>query len=249
MKLGRSIPLLCAILLAITAWATPAQATPTYGYLWLLNFDFEQSYDGLLTIQVGPWEDGDLISVDAVSTTRVPCRPIGAVALNGGDAVFSGGYIQCSMNLARIVAERHGLTVAAQDSYGSIILQTELDTTTPHVATIFSHPDASYRLDLTQTASVGMTQSLNNAAGVQNQQFFGIIPANRHLYTYMYGCVWMGPCHGTFVAAGSGEHTPNAGTRIAWTTGFTTFQIGGGKGDSFRGRMGSLLIDPGNSVH
>ena len=40
----------------------PARAEVEYGYLWLLYFDFEQSFDGVLTIEVGPWENGNLVS-------------------------------------------------------------------------------------------------------------------------------------------------------------------------------------------
>jgi hypothetical protein len=250
MNYWKSCQYLLIIVLAATTFAAPVRAEQaTYGYLWSLNFDFEQSYNGQLTIDVGPWQDGDLVSVDATSTSTVYCRPVGRVSLDNGDAVFAGGYLQCNMDLAWLVQQNHGLTINPRDSYGSIVMHTNLMSSAQNVATILHHPDASYRIDFTQTSSVGMEQSLNNQAGVQSHGFAGIVPTTRQNYSFLYGCVWGGNCQGALAVATSGQPTPVGGDRISWGTTATSFQIGGGRGETFRGRIGNLWLDPGNSVH
>lgn len=213
--------------------------------------DFEQNHNGLLTVEVGPWKNGDLVSVDATSTTNVACRRVGNVSLNGGDAVFNGGYLKCDLDLASVVAANHGLQIAAIDSYGSILLRSDIINSGQNVAPIVSHPDASYVIDFSQTWAVRMRQELTNANGAQTQEYITSVGNTRNPYTFEYECVWLGPCHNTFML-GANVATPPAlgGGMIGFRTGLTTFYIGGDGGvNTFSGRMGSLLIDPGNTVH
>jgi hypothetical protein len=246
----KPLQLLITVVVLAMAGATPAQAArPEYGYLWSLYFDFTNSFDGTLTIEVGPWQNGDLISVDATSTAVVDCQPVGDVFLAGGDAVFAGGYLDCTLDLAQVLATNHGLVVQSIDTYGSIVLRTNLLPMAQQVAPILSHPDASYSIDLTQTSSVILIQELNNTAGVQQIQFNGITYPNRYSYTYLYSCVWQGDCHGTLYAGPYQANTPLGGDRVSFSTAATNFQIGSSGSTRYYGRMGSLLIDPGNSVH
>lgn len=243
------VPLILLALLALPSTPVRAQEE-TYGYLWSLEFDFTHSFNGILTIEVGPWQNGNLVSVDATSTSRVYCRPVGAVALNGGDAVFTGGHLDCTLDLAAIVLRNHGLSIAEVDSYGSMLFTSELETTGFHLAPIFSHADAAYQIDFSQTSSVTLAQTLDNQAGIQHAFFIGVVGANRHTYTMEYGCVWLGPCHNTFVVDAAGQIVPAAGgERISFATGPTRFRIGSDGASTFHGRIGHLLIDPGNSVH
>jgi hypothetical protein len=171
------------------------------------------------------------------------------VALNGGDAVFSGGYLRCKLDLAAVVKQNHGLTIEATDSYGSMLFATTLQSTVPVVAPIFTHPDAAYTIDFTQSSAVTLAQSLNNTAGLQQAHFPGVIGASWNKYVFEYGCAWLGACGGDLSALPFTQATPPGGKRISFATGPTTFLIGGDGVTTFQGRMGHLLIDPGNSVH
>jgi hypothetical protein len=227
----------------------PVQAYSDWGYLWSLSFDFEQDFTGLLTIKVGPWKDGDLAEVVETSVEKITCKRIGNVGLNGGDAVFNGGHLACTLDLAGIVYKNHGLVVDPIDRYGSIFVYTTLQATKPNVAPIVSHPDANYQIDFTQPAGVTLLQQLDNNAGLQSASFPNVIGAAKVNYAMSYGCIWMGPCNGTFKADGQQVVTPFGGDYVNFRTTPVTFHIGGDGVSSFGGRMSSLLIDPGNSVH
>lgn len=234
-----------------------AQPVPVYaqdeeiGYLWSLYFDFEQDFNGVLTIEVGPWENGNLVEVTESSTTRVRCTRVGNVQLNGGHAVFDGtGYLTCAMDLAAIVAANHGLVIDDVDDYGSIVLRTRALAATTSVMPIFTHPDAAYTLDFSQTWGVTHGQDLWNNAGLLQASFPGVSINTWNVHTMLYSCISNGgPCDATFMAGPQVQTIPTAGSRVQWSTGPTVFEIGYDNGTFFNGRMDALLIDPGNSAH
>jgi hypothetical protein len=244
------------LLLAILALIAPlAQSHPTqaqeaeYGYLWALEFPFEQDFTGILTIEVGPWKNGELVSVDETSTAKVTCRRVGAVYLNGGDAVFDGGYLECGMDLGAIVAQNHGLTIEEIDSYASMLFAASLETTVANVAPIFTHDDAAYTIDFTQPGAVTLSQQLENQLGPQQATFVNSLGFVRQKYSMVYGCIWLGPCNSFFTAGTQGESSPPGGDRMSFATGPASFRIGGDGVTTFHGRIGHLIIDPGNTVH
>ncbi|MCA9870449.1 MAG: hypothetical protein KDI03_18075 [Anaerolineae bacterium] len=227
----------------------PASADAEYGYLWSLDFEFESNYNGVLTIKVGPWKNGNLVSVDKTSRAMVECRPMGSVALNAGDAVFDGGYLECYLDLASVVWANHGLAVAPVDNYGSILVRAKVNSSANTVAPLFTHPDASYKIDFTSTFAVTPSQKLWNNAGVLQATFPGVTINTWQPYTYQYACVWGGPCDASFQVGPQMQNVPTAGDRVRFSTGPTNFEIGRDGGDLFYGRMASLHIDPGNSAH
>jgi hypothetical protein len=218
-----------------------------YGYLWSLEFTFDNDYNGLLTIEVGPWKNGELAEVDATSTARVRCEPVGAVALVGGSAVFSGGHLKCAMDLAAIVRENHKLKIDEIDDYGSILMRAIVNPTASTVAPIFTHKDAEYSIDFTQTSQVTMNQELWNNAGLLQQTFPVPVLNSWHDYTDHYICISNGgPCDAYFDLDGQLESFATAGSRAQFTTTPQSFQIGG---PAFQGQLSYLLVDPGNSAH
>ncbi|MEX1019268.1 MAG: hypothetical protein WDZ49_06395 [Litorilinea sp.] len=232
--------------------ATPVQAQEVErGYLWSIYWDFEHNFHGLLAIEVGPWEDGELTEVEETSTTRVICYPVGNVLLNAGDAVFDGAsYLECDLDLAQTVLDNHGLTIEDVDSYGSILLRADANVEAIGPAPIFTHADAQYGLDFTQTQSVTMQQSLWNNAGPQQAAFPGVTLNTWQTYTFTYSCIALGgPCDATHEVSGQSQTDVTAGSRTRFSTGPATFAIGHNSGDFLTGRLGSLFIDPGNSVH
>jgi hypothetical protein len=226
-----------------------AYAETELGYLWSLGFNFENDYDAVLTIEVGPWVNGDLAAVDESSSERVRCWPVGAVALDGGDAVFSGGHIECELDLAAIVLKNHGLKIDRIDDYGSIVLYTTAQSTGQNIAPIFSHPDANYQIDFSRAVGLTLIQDLDNGLALQKAYFPTVTGAGQIDYSFTYSCVWQGNCHGSFSADGQSVNTALGGSRVKFRTTPTTIRIGSDGSSTFQGRMDSLLIDPGNSVH
>lgn len=239
-------------LLAPVANAQPAHAAPyELGYLWALNFDFDKDFNALLTIEVGPWENGDLVKVEESSTAIVKCSPAGNVTLDKGSAVFAaGGYLECEMDLAAIVAANHGLQIDQVDTYGSIIVRARLNSTSNSVSPIFTHPDAAYSLDFTNTSSVKVSQQLWNGIGPSEATFPGITTNTWNSYTFFYRCISNGgPCDANFAAGPQQDSQMTAGSWAQFSTGPTSFQIGSNGAATFTGRIDHLIVDPGNSAH
>lgn len=246
----RLIPILIVILALLGMPAAPARAQDeVYGYLWSLEFRFEHNYDGILTIEVGPWEHGDLVSVDQTSTEIVHCKPVGAVYLENGDAVFKGGHLNCLLDLASVVQRNHGLQIDDVDVYGSILMRGRMITHQQNVAPIFSHPDATYSIDFTQTSAVTLGQTLWNESDPIQATFPNVVGAAWQTYTLSYECSLYGTCGAQFYAGGQKQLVPSNGERARFHTGPNEFLIGSDGVSHFNGRMSSLLIDPGNSVH
>lgn len=243
------------IFVLCTLFALPTQATHAYGaadrgYLWSLDFDFENDFNGVLTVKVGPWKNGDLVAIEETSTTPVKCVRVGAVSLKNGMAVFDGGHLKCSMDLAAIVKRNHGIESAAIDSYGSFTMDAEAISTTYGFAPIFSHPDVAYAIDFADTWSFTMHQQLATDAGlVQASAFFsGVFGGALQTYGARYGCDTDGtPCFADFSAGPQTEALPVAGDRVRFRTGPTTFLIGSDGAAGFGGGLDSLSVDPGNS--
>jgi hypothetical protein len=250
-KVLLTLALVLALLLPLSN-PEPVQAQEKeIGYLWSLFFDFEQSFDGVLTVEVGPWKDGELVEVHETSTTSVKCERVGVVYLQGGDAVFEGaGHIQCFMDLGEIVWNNHSLVINEIDSYGSMVLRTRLNSAVSALAPIFTHADAAYSIDFSQTHATTLKQELWNNAGLLQASFPGAPINSWHTYTQLYSCISNGgPCDATFRVGAQVQSVPTAGGRIQFSTGPATFDIGRNGGTFFTGRMSSLLIDPGNSAH
>lgn len=221
-----------------------------YGYLWSLTFDFEHNFDGVLTLEVGPWENGQLIAVEATSKVMVPCERVGNVQLDGGDAVFSGtGYLTCRLHLAAAVRNNHGLVIGDTDTYGSIVMHTRALGDVNAVMPIFTHQDAAYSLDFSQTWQATLAQSLQNGVGPLQATFPGVAINSWENFTAEYNCSIAGPCSATFAAGPQQQLQPTAGSRVQFSTGPTTFDIGHAGGVYFSGRIAALVVDPGNSAH
>jgi hypothetical protein len=244
-----SILLVILALLAPLAQPTPARAEAERGYLWSLFFNFDTSFDAVLTVKVGPWKNGNLVAVDETSTTTIRCSRVGSVSLSGGSAVFDGGHLECPIDLAGIVFANHGLQVADVDSYGSIVLRTRIATNQNALAPIVGHPDADWSVDFSSTSSATLVQELWNNAGPLQENFPGVMINSWHTLTYQYACAANGgACEARFSAGPQTQIVPTAGGNVRFTTAPTTFVVGRQGANTFRGLMDELLIDPGNSV-
>lgn len=124
------------------------------------------------------------------STATVRCKPVGGVSLDSGDAVFANsGYLRCSMDLAQIVWENHNLQIPAVDSYGSVYAANKLMRTANGIAPIFTHRDAKYSIDFSNTQSATLHQALSNQAGPLQANYPGITINAWHIMEMQYICV------------------------------------------------------------
>lgn len=252
------LALLVGVLLPLATPQTAHAQDDAYGYLWSLEFDFDSSFEGVLTIEVGPWKNGELVEVDETSQATVRCFPAGNVILDSGDAVFSNdGYLRCSMNLAEIVLNNHGMEIEPIDSYGSLLMAAELNSDTNGYAPIFTHQDASYgvKFNATQAVTFGgqlSTWNGNDPSGsvAQFASFPGVTINTWNSYLMEYACgADGGPCDALLKVNGQQQTFFNLGGRSAFATEEATFLIGHDGGSYFSGRMGHLIVDPGNSAH
>lgn len=246
---------LCLIaLFSLMATWLPAQtssvhAATEYGYLWKIVFDFDSSFDGKMTIEVGPWGNGDLLVVEETSTAVVRCAPVGDVKLIDGAATFQGGYLECSFDIGTLVRQNHGLKPKNPDTYGSIVMRTRALLPTDAPAPLFYHPDATYRLDPIGPGVIDMATDLSNGNGVMGASFSGVNWSDWTVYTSNYVCVSLVACNLTYSAGGTDIAMNNQGNAVTFATGPTNFLIGKDDTGILNGRIDMLLVDPGNFAH
>jgi hypothetical protein len=254
MHRARTLVLLLSLLLAglaaLPARPASADAVVAQGYVWRLAWPFEHSFDGTLTIDVGPVKNGVLQSVDASSTTTVPCQRVGSVGLTGGMAKFNGGYLRCSLDIAQALLHHHGMVAQPVEGYNRITMRTQLAATVLTLAPIVSHPDLSYQLDFGLGDSVTMRQELATWGGVAlaDDSFPGMFGGDLRPYGFVYECVPAGPCSAEHFAGASVLGGVVPGDRASVRTGPTSLLIGGDGATTFRGAIGDLIIDPGNFI-
>jgi hypothetical protein len=105
-----------------------------------------------------------------------------------------------------------------------------------------------YSIDFTQPRKPTLTQALQNDLAPQQATFAHVNGFERNEYEMAYGCAWLGPCTSSFQIGPQSQGTPPGGQQIAFSTEPQVFLIGADGATTFRGRLGSLLIDPGNTI-
>lgn len=243
---------LCSLLASASPIFTPAvqAAPPNYGYLWELVFDFEEGFNGLLKIEVGPWEDGNLVWIEETSETIIECTPSGRISLTEGFANFGGsGFLTCEMDIAQIVLDKHDLIAQEIDTYGSFIMQTEAVLLNDNPAPIFNHPDAQLRLEPIVPVDVRMISDLSNQHDPITTTVFSVMATDVNTYTVDYVCTPDVQCDIEHSVGIRQNMLTEQGEPLTFTTGLTTFTIGKNDTGIMTGRIDSILVDPGNFVH
>lgn len=245
------LSLLTMAMAVLPARPASAGAVAELGFVWDLHFPFDGGFDGTLTIETGPVKNGVLQSVEQTSKTIVPCERVGTVNLAAGAAVFSGGYLRCTLDLAAALQANHGIAAPATESYERMTMSARLASTGTNLAPIVTHRDLAYRIDFTQRDRVVLYQGLNTAAGLAQADgtFLGLFGGDLRTYSFVYQC----PANAAFctasqyagVAANGG---PVAGGPVSFRTGPVTLMIGGDGASTFLGGIDDLIIDPGNGI-
>jgi hypothetical protein len=244
------IVLICLAGVLLPAPSATLRAAPAhYGYLWNLVFDFDHNFEGLMTIEVGPWQDGNLLAVEETSKVRVHCEPKGDVKLYDGAAIFANnGYLVCTMNIGEAVRTNHGLAPNNPDTYGSIVMRSRAAIGVEGIAPIFAHPDAQYSLVAGVAPVLTMSTDLSNGNGPMETVFTsGVTWHDWTTYTANYVCNAV--CDLSHSAGALNQLLNNQGAPVQFATDPTTFYIGHDGSAFLTGRIDSLLIDPGNFAH
>lgn len=232
------------ITVSIFVPTSAAQAKNEIGYLWTLTFDFNTSLNGVLTLEVGQWQNGNLVTVEQTSNTPVACQAVGVVNLVGGKATFNGGsYLNCTLDIAGALKAKHGLDAKAIDSYGNFLMSTHAQINTVGNAPIFSHPDAAFWLSTPSSMMAQVNTTLTNKGGIMTSQVFSLNWSMMQTYTSHYTCQQDGPCDMTHWAAVNQQMLLNQGIPAQFRTSATNFTVGRG----LNGQIDLLIVDPGNS--
>jgi hypothetical protein len=245
------LSLLLAVLVSMPTRPAAAGAASDFGYIWRLSFPFEGSYDGTLTIETGKMENGVMLELHETSTSSVPCRRVGPVNLVAGAAVFNGGYLRCSFDLAGALLANHGIAAPPTDSYNRMTVRASLAATAFDLAPILTHPDLAYQIDFDGGDNVLMRQGLATSAGqaTANATFNGMFGGTQRNYGFVYGCLPAGgPCSAEHYAGTAVQGGPVAGGPVRMRTGSVALLIGGDGATSFFGGIDELIVDPGNTI-
>lgn len=253
------ISLIVAGLLLVPATPT-VQATPGYAYKWLLRFDFASSFDGQLEIEVGVNDNGLVVQPPLYSqTVPVRCQRVGAVGLSGGVAKFNGGYLQCDMQLQRVLEETFAacaqidpscaLPINAIEQYRSFKIAANFLAPTQGLAPIFSHESASYALDIATVTHAVQTDL--DPIGIVASAAWPVAPTHNTMYQHSarFGCSMAGDCGIHFNVAGNAQYVNSADAPVDFLTTPTTFYIGRDQAGTTLipgSVLDSFIVDPGN---
>jgi len=157
--LGRIALLLALVSAGLLLPSAPAFAQPpAFASYWKLSFDFADSFNGNLLVEMG-YDDGNgAVEQPALvtRTTKVVCQRVGAVLLSSGAAVFNGGYLQCTLDVQAAIEDAAAacqqvdgnceIHLDEQQIYQNFQMAAKVYTATAGVAPLFDHPDAYYAI-------------------------------------------------------------------------------------------------------
>lgn len=257
----RGVLLFAVGLLAILAPVSTevAHADPGYAYYWSLTFDFENNFDGTLHIEVGVNENGGVQQPALYSENfNVPCKRVGQVALTGGSAKFSGGYLQCDLDLKSALTAAFAkcqqvhpgctMTIHEVEPYRNFRMLAGVISNVVGSAPLFYHEDAVFTIlpdtGTTQVAStltpIGPLTSLPTAAPLNTPQF----------YAAEYECDGGAGCANYFTVTGAMQSTSLPVQTVQFSTPVTNVYIGYNRATGATIPAGtellSLVVDPPN---
>lgn len=255
--------LLWAVLLvgAVTPAGPVMAQEESFASYWKLTFDFENSFNGNLHIDMG-YDDGAggvmaqaLVSRDFV----VACQRVGSVSLVSGAARFTGGYLACQLDVKRAMMESVAAcqqvdakcSIALDDNhlYPHLHMAAQVYSTTWGNTPLFYHQDARYTA-LVGTSSTQLATTLTNMGAIDSALAAPPpIINNWHTYRSAYDC---NPCAMSFDISGASQVVPvGPDMQVSFYTPQSTIYIGydpaSGAVIPVNSAIGFLSIDPPNA--
>lgn len=256
----QSLLLLLGLLAILAPVSTEvAHADPGYAYYWSLTFDFENKFDGTLHIEVGVNENGGVQQPALYSENfNVPCKRVGSVALTGGRAKFTGGYLQCDLDVksaltaafAKCQQDHPGCTMPINEvePYRNFRMLAGVISPVVGSAPLFYHEDAVFTImpdiSTAQVAStltpIGPLTSAAAAAPLNTPQF----------YAAEYECNGGPGCANYVTVTGALQSTSLPAQTVQFSTPATKVYIGYNRATGATMPTGtellSLFVDPPN---
>jgi hypothetical protein len=260
-RLWMAIILCGAIVLSAGHSTTPAHADPGYAYYWSITFDFEQGFNGVLSIATGYNENGAPQDPPIyVQNTTIPCQRVGNASVSGGVLTLNGGYVTCDFDLRRALESAFemcnqkvagcGMRIQDEEYYAHFRAAAQVMSTLPGEAPIFYHEDASYRIypsasgstgtqitaDLTPHGVTPSTQVMVGALGVWTS------------YQSFYSCG--AACNMGYSVGGHTEIVATTQAKVPFSTQSTRIYIGHDPEQGLTAPAGTqintLFVDPPN---
>ena len=247
-----------AILGVTLAPAQPAEAALGFGYRFSMEWNFDSGIDGVLEVEAGKGEVGNLTEVLARNRYPIKCRRIGPVALAGGNVELNGGYLSCDLHVARAINHTMAACRAIEpdceynlspvERYRGLTMYAKVPATVPGKAPIFHHPDASFTLNA-GTGTATMENEINPVPGTISSDVFGL---GNPLIGAQYFCVAGLACDMQYYAAGGPLSVAGPfANAFQMSTGKTTFYIGHNPSTGAAAPAGTqydhIFIDPSAS--
>lgn len=171
------------LLLALTLVGAFAPAAPVmanqeqFASYWKLTFDFANNFNGNLHIDIGYNDGNGGVKAPALVSQDFPvaCQRVGSVNVNSGLAIFTGGYLQCQLDVKAAMtasvlecqAKDASCAIAIDDHqiYPHLRMAGLVFSTWPGTTPLFYHQDARYAAVTTSTQSA-MTATLTNMGSI-----------------------------------------------------------------------------------
>ena len=255
-------------LLALTLSALIAPAGPVianqedFASYWKLTFDFTNDFNGKLQIDMGYNDGNGGVKAPALVSEAFPvaCQRVGSVGLSGGSALFTGGYLQCQLDVKSAIAELTlackkvdascEITVDDHHIYQHLHMAASVYSTATGIAPLFYHPDAHYTALVTSMSSTALKTTLTNMGTIQSTVAVPSPVLNNWLdYQADYDC---NACEMNFEIAGVTENVPvGPDAQVSFYTPASTIYIGYNPDSGYvipsNTAIDFLAIDPPNA--
>ena len=231
------------ILLALTLGGTFIPTGPVmanqedFASYWKLTFDFTNNFNGKLQIDMGYNDGNGGVKAPALVSEAFPvaCQRVGSVSLSGGSVIFTGGYLQCQLDVKSAMADLAlackkvdaGCAIMVDDHhiYQHLHMAASVYSTATGIAPLFYHPDAHYTALVTSMSSTALKTTLTNMGTIQSTVAVPSPVLNNWLdYRADYDC---NACEMNFEIAGVTENVPvGPDAQVSFYTPASTIYIG-----------------------
>lgn len=255
--------IICFVCGLLLHGSTSTVQANSYAYKWILHFDFEDSFDGRLMMQVGKNDgNGGVVQPPLHQQSfAVPCKRNGAVHLAGGQAHFNGGYLECDFDLERaldiafsncqLIEPGCAMPIGSVEQYRSVALGAEVSTPTTGLTPILAHNSVALAVDV--GSSTHAIESTFAPIGNTNSAPWSAIPPINTFYKHRayFACSLAGDCGIQFNVAGNPEYVDTPDMPVDFQVPQTSIYIGrdlAGTVIAPGSMIAHAYVDPGNGL-
>lgn len=234
-----------------------------FAYHWTLNWNYDSTFDGTITIVVGKDDGSGGVVQPAILTQSfaVPCQRVGAVQLSGGHVQFNGGYLQCNFELERMLnVAFHAcdqiepgcqMPIGTTEPYTMVEVGTAILSPVTGVVPIFAHNSTAWSVEIgTSTHTLHTTFA---PIGTTSSADWTTAPPINAAYQHKarYSCSVAMDCGIEYSVAGNLQYVDTADAPVAFQTAPTTIYLGrdlAGTVVAAGTMLDDTYVDPGNGL-